>query len=78
MKKENNMKKEVVLKITSQRGHDTLKLQSTQALEVIRTETKDKGKWCYVDGQFRSSDTLSESDLEKAENIVVVNQLLGG
>ena len=74
MKKE----KEVVLKITSQRGHDTLKLPSRQALEVIRTETKDKGMWCYLDGQYKSSDTLSASDLERAENIVVVSQLLGG
>lgn len=74
MKKKN----EVVIKITSQRGHDTLKLPSNQALEVIKTETRDKGMWCYVDGQFKSSDTLSVSDLEKAENIVVVNQLLGG
>lgn len=70
--------KEVIVKITSQRGHDTLKLPSNQALEVIKIETQEKGMWCYVDGTFKSSDSLTLADLERAENIVVVNQLLGG
>jgi len=70
--------KEITLKVVSERGHDTLKLVPSLALDRIRQETSENGKWCYVDGNFKSSDTLTENDIANADEIVLVNGLLGG
>lgn len=72
------MTKEVKVKVVSQNGHETLLLSPKQALETIRTETKEKGKWTYVDGNYRSYDSLTEADIEKASDITIVSALLGG
>ena len=68
----------VKIKIVSDMGHTTLDLSPSEALSEIRTQTQENGKWCYIDGQIKSFDVLSETDLSKAENIVLVNQLRGG
>lgn len=70
--------KKITLKIVSDRGHDTIQLSPALALNRVRTETAENGKWCYVDGNFASADSLGVSDIEKAEEIVLVNSLLGG
>lgn len=72
------MEKDITLKIVSERGHDTLQLSPVCALERIKVETQERGKWCYVDGNFVSVDNIGLSDIQNAENIVLVNSLLGG
>ena len=72
------MKKEIVVKVVSQNGQDTFKLTPQMAFEKVKTETKEKGKWCYVDGNFKSSDTLTLSDIGNAEEIVLTSALVGG
>lgn len=74
MKKE----KEIVVKVVSQNGHDTLKLTPRLAFDRVVSETKEKGKWCYVDGDFKSADTLTLSEVEKANEIVLTSALIGG
>ncbi len=70
--------KKVTLKIVNEAGHSTLLLEPKQALQRVGQETEQNGRWCYVDGIFRSFDTLTESDLMKATEITIVNALLGG
>ncbi len=74
MKKE----KEIVVKVVNQNGHSTFKLAPRQALEKVRTETKENGKWAYCDGNFVSADTLTLSDIANAEEIVLTSALIGG
>lgn len=70
--------KKVKIEIVSERGHDTLSLEPRKALDRIETETSEKGKWCYIDGKFTKSDNITQQDIEKAENIVLVSALQGG
>ncbi len=74
MKKE----KEIVVKVVSQHGHDTFNLNPQLAFDRVKTETQEHGKWAYVDGDFKSADTLTLSDIEKAEEIVLTSALVGG
>lgn len=69
---------EVKINIVSERGHDTLMLESQQALERIQHETQNCGKWCYIDGKFVKSETLTAEQLQMGENITLVNALAGG
>ncbi len=70
--------KKVKIKITNQLGHTTLLETPQSALQVVRIETQEKGMWAYVDGVFRSFDGLSEMDMQRANEIVITNALLGG
>lgn len=70
--------KEITLKIVNSNGHSTLKLSPQMALDRVVAETKENGKWCYVDSEFKSSDTISISDIQEANEIVLVNSLVGG
>jgi len=72
------MEKEITLKIVSERGHDVLNLSPQMALERVKIETRENGKWAYADGKFISVDNLSMSDIQDANEIVLVSQLLGG
>jgi len=74
MKKE----KKVTLKVVDSSGHSTFSLTPSLALEKVREETQENGKWCYCNGNFLSSDTITLSDIEKAEEIVLTSALLGG
>lgn len=73
-----NKKKLVTLKIVDSTGHSTLKLLPVEALDRVRTETQENGKWCYIDGTFKSVDTLSEADFMSANEVVLTNALIGG
>ena len=70
--------KKVTLKIVNELGHSTLQLEPKQALQRIGQETEQNGRWCYVDGAFKSFDTLTQNDLMEATDITIVNALLGG
>jgi len=70
--------KKIRVKIVSERGHDTLILSPTEAFERAKTEVENKGKWCYVDGAYIPSETLSVNDLVNAEEIVLTSALEGG
>jgi|TARA_R100000750_G_scaffold47_1_gene99 hypothetical protein len=72
------MEKEITIKCVSSRGHDTFVLNPSLALEKVREETQENGKWAYVDGNFKSFDNLTQADLKEAQEIVLVNALLGG
>jgi hypothetical protein len=70
--------KQVKIEIVSERGHDTLLLSPQQALTRIEQETTSKGKWCYIDGKYCKSDTITESAITTAQNITLVSALQGG
>lgn len=70
--------KKVKIKITNHLGHTTLMESPICALEIIKNETQEKGMWAYVDGVFRNFDSLSEMDMQRANEIVITNSLLGG
>jgi len=70
--------KKVTLKVVNETGHTTLQLSPQEALNRVKTETQENGKWCYVDGNFKSFDTLTETDLASANEVVLVSALLGG
>jgi len=70
--------KKISVKIVNETGHTTLELTPNEALDTIRTETQEKGKWAYIDGNFTSYDNLTEQEIAKANDITIVNALLGG
>lgn len=73
-----NDEKMIKLNIVSVRGHDTLVLKCNEALERIKQETEQNGKWCYIDGKFMRSGDITENDIAEATNITLVNALQGG
>lgn len=68
----------VKLHIVSERGHDTLELSPLDAIQRIEQETTQKGKWCYIDGKYVKSGTISLEQVSTANNITLVNSLIGG
>jgi len=70
--------KEVKIKIVSERGHEELVLPSVEAVEEIRKQSQENGKWVYIDGEYKSADVLTERDLEEARSIILTNSLEGG
>ena len=70
--------KKVTIKITNQTGHSTLSLVPKEALKVISTEAGQNGMWVYMDGNFQTVGNLTESDIARANEIVITNALLGG
>lgn len=72
-------KKDMVeMRIISERGDDLVVLPVSDALQRCRTEVTEKGRWLYLDGQFTSVDSLTEADIQSAEDIVLGDTLLGG
>jgi hypothetical protein len=63
--------------VISQSGDDEYSLVPTEALQKIRAFA-NKGKWLYLDGEYTNTDTISESDLIKANHIIMTNTLAGG
>ena len=71
--------KKIEIKVVSERGHDIKQFTATeQALEFIKTEVNERGKWCYIDGKFYGSDVLTPEDIENAQDITLTNALIGG
>jgi len=70
--------KEVTVKVVNSSGHAEYKLKPPEALQMIRDEVNEKGKWLYIDGKYVSVDTVTEQDLTQANDITVVNRLVGG
>lgn len=70
--------KKVKIQVVSERGHDTFMLETKQALNKIREETQQFGKWCYIDGKFHKADKITEKDIKEANTITLVNALQGG
>jgi len=58
---------------------DTLKeLVPAEALEEIKTQVRDHGKWFTVDGEMVAVDELTEFDLMPERNYLLSNLLKGG
>ena len=80
------MEKEITLKIESAtKGHETLTIPVSEAVDRVGTEVSENGKWLYCDGKFVSVDIvdsgakarLSET-LSQAKDITLAGTLLGG
>ena len=68
----------IKVKVVSPRGHDELLLSSAEAMQTIEKEVEENGKWAYVDGEYRSTDTISRADLERAQSVILTDRLAGG
>ena len=73
-----NSFQEVTVKIVSPRGHDEQVVTANVALDVIKEQCADHGKWVYVDGQHRDPNALTIDMLVHAEDITLTNGLRGG
>jgi len=71
-------KKVVEISLISERGDDKLVLPVLQAVERVKTEVNNNGRWLYIDGAFTSADNVTAEDLIKAQDIVLGDTLLGG
>lgn len=70
--------KKYEIKIVSPKGHDLLTLDTpAETVEALR-EHEAKGKWIMVDGENVSGNEITEDLVRNAENLNVVNQLVGG
>ena len=70
--------KKVKVSIVSPRGDDTKVLPSQEALALVQTEVNSRGKWLYLDGKYTSVSDVSKADLERANDIVLGDTLVGG
>lgn len=69
--------KKVKIEIMSSNGHDTLMLEPLQALTRVKTEVEQNGKWCYCDGVFTKTESMTADALSKVD-VTLTNSLLGG
>ncbi len=70
--------KKVKLKIVNEFGHQEKELAPQEAIAEIQREVEEHGRWLYVDGVYTNVDTLSKSDLESAQSVILANALQGG
>ncbi len=78
MNKKEKKEKLVKLNVMSTEGDSKYSLIPSEALEQIRNFTENEGKWLYLDGEFKNSEIITESDLVKAEHILLTNIIAGG
>lgn len=80
------MEKEITLKIESAiKGHETLTIPVSQAIDRIGQEAENNAKWLYCDGKYTNVDVATQEGrerlqetLENAEDITLAGTLLGG
>ena len=80
------MEKEITLKIESSiKGHETLSVPVSQAMDRIGQETEQNGKWLYCDWNYTNVDIATqegknrlEETLINAQDITLAGTLLGG
>jgi hypothetical protein len=70
--------KMVNFSVISNDGDTPYSMVPQDALATIRKMQEEKGKWAYLDGEYKNADTISTEDLIKAETIILTNQLGGG
>ncbi len=72
------MGKTIKVSVADRTGHTDLEFQTASAaIETLKQE-EGNGRWLYLDGIHRSSDTLTEADVTAANDIKVVPRLMGG
>lgn len=69
---------EIHIKIVDRTGHSEAVCQSAFEAKSLIAEHEANGKWCYLDGNYAKSDTISEQDIERASNILLAGSLVGG
>jgi hypothetical protein len=72
-----NEVKNVTIKVTSPRGHDTLELEPSAAIAKLQ-ELSKSGKWTYFDGVIVDANEITVDQLIQAETVLVANDLQGG
>lgn len=70
--------KRVVVKIVSSRGHDEHNDYPMDAIERIKDQCSNHGKWCYIDGIQMTPTKITEDTLVGAGDITLTNALVGG
>ena len=70
--------KKIKVEIMSANGHDSFLLEPQMALEKVKTEVENNGKWLYCDGVFTKTEDLTADALGKCEVATLTNSLLGG
>jgi len=72
------MAKNIKISIISELG-DTQKLVPVeQAVDFVNEQVSEKGKWLYLDGQYTSADKVNQVDLERANEVLLGDTLVGG
>jgi capsid portal protein len=77
-KKTGKKEKMVTLLIVSGNGHDEKNMTTSEALEEIKTQVKNKGKFAYINNEYVDIDNLLPEDIASADDIVLTAALGGG
>lgn len=64
--------------IPSMERHEEFHMAFGQAVEFVKDQCANKGKWAYLDGDYINPDTINERALITAKEIMLVNRLVGG
>ena len=68
----------VKLKIESNNGHDVVECNALEAMQIIRQETQENGKWLLVDNAYKTYDSINISAIELANSVTLIKKLKGG
>lgn len=64
--------------IVTSSGHEDLVIPIDEAIKQIEYQINSKKRWLYVDGVHTNMDELSIEKLENANDIRMMNQMIGG
>ena len=64
--------------IVTSSGHDNVVMPLNDALKQIEYQINSKKRWLYIDGVHTNMDELSLDKLEAANDIRMMNQMIGG
>lgn len=69
---------EIRIRVTDKTGHSEVVCGNALEAKQVISQHESDGKWCYVDGNYVKSGTLSNADVERAGDILLANALVGG
>ena len=64
--------------IISSNGYEELHLPANEAVDFIKNQCANRGKWVYLDKDYADPDSLTERSIRDAKEIVLANTLIGG
>lgn len=72
------MEKRVKISIISELG-DTQKLVPlAHSVDFVKQEVNQNGRWLYLDSKYTSAEAVTQADLERANEILLGDTLVGG
>jgi hypothetical protein len=64
--------------LSSSNGHEELHLSNAEAVDFIKDQCANKGKWAYLDKDYANPNSIDEKSIRGVKEVMLVNQVAGG